>query len=221
LDLFLDLTALIEQGNMLAHTPAHTRLLTTIELLNKCWTLDHQMEQFYESLKSGNPDPLFWSVMSSDSDRLKDDSHILAFTYFEFCSARVSVNLILYWASLTVLWSGMTRLYDSLEKLASHYYPSLASSPEKKELYEVLGVPDRGHTQNFIATARKVCFSVAFGLRDEQGMHTIIAPLMMICHALRPWKRYSEEITWVESKLEEIQGKGIKILKYSKTTTPP
>jgi hypothetical protein len=217
LDLLLDEISLIEQGGQLAGLPAESLLSATVELTIKCWRLDHQLEQFYERLKSKNSSPLFWPILLSDNDRLGEQSDTLGLVYFEFCSVKVAANMILYWASLTVLWSGMARLYNVLDELGALYYPSLSNSSNKKEIYEKIGVPDRGHIQNFIVTARKVCSSVVFGSRDELGMHMIVAPLIMLCHALRPWKQYSEEIAWAESKLEEIQHKGMRILKYNKS----
>jgi hypothetical protein len=219
LDLLLDEVSLIQQGSVLANLPIHEQLPATIELLNKCWRFDDQMEQFYNHLKSRNPNPLYWPILLSDNDRKKDNSNILDLTSFEFCSVTVSVNLILYWASLTVLWSGMSRLYDVLAELAGSQFPSIANSLGNKDLYEKLKVPDRGHIQNFIATAHKVCFSTAFGLREEFGVQIVVAPLVMIRQALRPWNRYFEEVAWVESKLEQLEGKGLILLKYSKDIT--
>jgi hypothetical protein len=176
------------------------------------------LQSFYENLKSWHSQPLFWPVISTDS--VISDGHVdsLAPVSLEFVDMRTAVTIMLYWAILTVLWSGMSRLYDSVAQLDTFLNPfSIIPNDDesaKAELFEKLGLPDPGHCRDFIVTARKVFQCVDFCMKDELGQRIIVAPLMMIVDSLKPWGKYEEDIKFAFEKIQVAQKRGMKIVKY-------
>lgn len=89
-----------------------------------------------------------------------------------------------------------------------------APTTSKADMYVKLGLPEPGHSWDFIITARRVCQSVSYCMREDMGKRVCVAPLSIVVDALRPWGKYEKEIDWAEAKLEEVLRSGMKIVRY-------
>ena len=221
LDLFLDIflggVPILRGADTLAALPPHLQFAKVIELLKQCWKLDNQLRSFYENLKSSTSTPLFWPVFSADN--VSGDGHAdsLAYLSLEFIEMKVAVIIVLYWATLTVLWSGMSHLYDSIDEFGAILNPAWTKATDdsvKIEFYQKLGLPEPGHCRDFIIVARKVFQCVDYCMKDELGRRVIVAPLTMTIDSLESWGKYTEEVTWALGKLQESQNRGMKLVKY-------
>jgi hypothetical protein len=216
LDVFLGGVAILWEADLLQWTKDKRDLMAIgVQLINKCWDFDQELQSFYESLKTTYGKPLFWPVMTYDDSPHSDS---LASTRFEFAEMNIATTMMLYWATLTVLWSGMARMYNLVDEIAEDIIPSLkrssAASVDMTQIYKLLGLPERGRSQDFIITARKVCQSVESCMSNDMSRRTIVAPLTMICDTLIPWKKYDEEIKFIVSKLAFVEKNGMKIVPY-------
>jgi hypothetical protein len=222
IDLFLDVLLqgipLLKDGDDLATFPPHLQFIKAVELLKRCWNFDNELQSFYENLKSWHSQPLFWPAISTDSVISNEHVDSLAPISLEFVDMRTAVTIMLYWAILTVLRSGMSRLYDSVAQLDTFLNPfsTIPNDDEsaKAELFEKLGLPDPGYCRDFIVTARKVFQCVDFCMKDELGQRIIVAPLMMVVDSLKLYGKYEEEIKFAFEKIQVAQKRGMKIVKY-------
>jgi hypothetical protein len=220
IDIFLEGFKLLAEGDNIGKMPPHLQFARGIELLKGCWKFDNDMEEFYRELKTsrGPDNPVFWPVLCAEEE---DSGHsdTLATTTFEFADIGVALPMMLYWASLTVVWSGMTDLYNMVDSFVEQFnpvsIPNMPSVSKRNPVYEKLGIPERGHCGDFIVTARKVCQSVAYCMRHELGRRAAVAPLVMVRDTLLSSSpKYDETIDWIEARLVEIQSDGMNIAKY-------
>ena len=218
IDVFLEGFKLLGEGENLAKMPLHLRFAKGIELLKACWKFDNDMEEFYRDLKASSDTPIFWPVLSAKQDDW-GHSDTLATTTFEFADIGIALPMMLYWASLTMVWSGMTDLYDMVDSFVEQFnpvsIPSIPGRAMRNPVYEKLGIPERGHCGDFIVTARKVCQSVGYCMRHELGKRAAVAPLAMVRDTLLSSSpKYDETIDWIEARLMEIQSDGMNIARY-------
>jgi hypothetical protein len=210
LDLFLDGISALHEAEVLNHLTLQGKLSFGVKLLKKCSRFDQQMQQFYADIKDSQGTPMFWPVLSSDQSTKNGHSDSLADVSFEFVDYRAGNMHMLYWATLTVLWSGMSHLHDMISVLVGVIHPT----ESRAAFYERLEVPHEGHCREFVTPARKVFQSVAYCLRDEMAQRTIVAPLIMISDVLVGWKVYDKELSWIQLQLEKVRRNGMKIIKF-------
>jgi len=156
-------------------------------------------------------------VFSADNDNGDCHADSLAHLSLEFSDMKTAVLIMLYWATLTILWSAMAHLYDNIDEFAALLNPTstmLSDDLAKSEIYQKLDLPEPGHCRDFIVVARKVFQCVDYCMRDEMGRRVVVAPLTMTIDALNSWKEYGKEVAWAFEKLKQVQQTGTKLVKY-------
>lgn len=113
--------------------------------------------------------------------------------------------MVLYWAALTMLWTGMMRLYLLVEALKQ----AGGSTPEIDELLPL------GESAEFITPARNVLRSVEYMLQDKMlglGPQSLVAPLSIVVDTIKDLPQCSREVAWADGVLDELKGRGLQIL---------
>lgn len=71
---------------------------TALELIDRCWKLDADLERWYKELEEQTPGPLYWSQFSTDAELSNLFPVIL-----HFVDLAIAHILSLYWATLVIL----------------------------------------------------------------------------------------------------------------------
>jgi hypothetical protein len=215
LDVFLGGSAILCEADRLQSTKNPRDLMAiSVQVINRCWDFDAELESFYQSLKTAYGKPLFWPTISSDDSPHADS---LAATRLEFAEPKIATTLMLYWATLTVLWSGMTHMYNLIDEVTEKIIPTVkkaSSDVDMSQIYKVLGLPERGRSRDFIVTARKLLQSVDFCMKGELSMRTTVPPMTMVLDVLLSWTKFQEEIDFARARLAFVEKNGMRIVPY-------
>jgi hypothetical protein len=216
LDLLLEAPSLLTKADRLAHLPPHQLLQSAVDLIKNCSRVNWDLEKFYGELEDVPNGPLYWAV-SSSLGREQGDATLFPFSY-RFLDNQIASVLILYWATLTVLWSGMCHLYETIGRLTTLKPTNegqlagtfiVMSASEEPEYFQI---PQLGRCRDFMGMALNVCQSVEFCMAEEIQARAVVAPLNMIIDALESWSGYEGEIDWAKAMLARVQP-SIKIAK--------
>jgi hypothetical protein len=191
------------------------------DVMKGCWEVDRDLILFYDELQVFANGPLYWPLFADTSDtKSKTQSNRLFPVSFQFIDIRMGGTLTLYWATLTILWSGMCHLYELIGSLTvlkptanGQLAGTFMASPTSDDSEEFT-LPPPGHCKDFSTMAHNVCQSVEFCMNDEAGVPAMIAPLNMIIDALVSWPDYDHEVLWAKETLERIQQRGMRSIKY-------
>jgi hypothetical protein len=222
LDLLLDGSKILRKADELPNLDRKKRGPFLVDMLQDCITLDDKMKEFileHELLQGG---PLYWPVPSKRPDAAEvidapvsnDEFNSIS---FEFPTVRIGTTMMLYWASLLILWSATSHIYEALEHLAT-LSPiadgKLEGHFNNDEYGQTFQIPLPTRFRAFPPLARNICQSVGFCLRDETALLNVIAPLNMIIAPLKSWPGLDKEIAWVQNLLVNVQNRGMKIIEH-------
>ncbi|KAF4633072.1 hypothetical protein G7Y89_g5055 [Cudoniella acicularis] len=113
-DILACMTGVMELGYRILGDPtcllSPTLLIPALqEILTSIWTLDAQLTDFYQKFEAETPSPIYWACPSRDP---------IFPVAFHFPDPKTAHTCMLYWTTLSILWSGMAYLYKFLERLA-------------------------------------------------------------------------------------------------------
>jgi hypothetical protein len=222
MDLLLEGSMILKKVDQLPKIGREKLVPFLVDMLQDCITLDDKMRQFLLEFELFEDGPLHWAVPSKtpvvaevlDSPVYNDEFNSLS---FEFPTVRIGTTMMLYWASLVILWSGACRIYETLDNLAT-LTPITDGKLEghftTDKHTQTFQIPLSTRFKPFPTLARNICQSVEFCLRDEMGIPNMIAPLNMIISPLKSWPGLDKEIAWAQSLLLHVQNRGMKIIRY-------
>jgi hypothetical protein len=110
-------------------------LVTALSIIDKCWQMDAELEDFYLHLEAGIPGPMYWpklATMYNPVDHEDKEKGKVIPVAFHFFNLRMATILMLHWANLCMMWHGMTLLY---------YHVMAAVPIDRKKLYTLRDVP--------------------------------------------------------------------------------
>ncbi|EKV17055.1 hypothetical protein PDIG_17050 [Penicillium digitatum PHI26] len=161
-------------------------------LICKCWRIDKQLDLTYDQIRSQD---LYWRVPSSQAPTLFP-------VVFCFRNAQIAATLTLLWATRTLLWSGLCNIYQHLESI-----------PGPVAGYE--GSVRGSRCGEYLSVAHQVCQSVEYFLRDDMllaGPLSVSPALGIVLDSLRNRPGHGPEIAWIQSALEVVRRKGLRVL---------
>ena len=174
-------------------------------VIRDCWRVDETLHTFYREFSAAATGPLYWEEPSKKSFVHDIDDVFLFPKAYHFPDIDTGKTLVFYWATLTMLWTGMFRLYHLVAALEQ----AGVSTPEIAEL------PPLKQKANFIAPARNVLQSVEYMLEDRLlglGPLSIVAPVSIVVETIRDFPQYAHEVTWGDEVLVEVKERGLQIL---------
>jgi hypothetical protein len=222
LDLLLEGSMILKKVDKLPKVRKEKRVPFLVDMLQDCITLDDKMREFLLDFELFEGGPLFWAVPSKPpvvAEVLYAPAFNDAFSSlsYEFPTVRIGTTMMLYWAALTILWSGACHIYETLEHLTTL---SPTADGELEGHFAADGhshafqIPLSTRFTAFPSLARNICQSVEFCLRDEMSISSMIAPLNMIIAPLSSWPGLDKEIAWARNMLLDVQNRGIQIIEY-------
>ncbi|KAL4864109.1 hypothetical protein BDV12DRAFT_189152 [Aspergillus spectabilis] len=179
------------------------------ELIRECWQIDEQLEGIgNETQRSTSDDLIYWQF-----------GHLFPVVFW-FRDAQVAATLMLLWAARTMLWSGLSNLYQHLECIT----PFLGPHSDQTSVLEVMktgiSYPLKSCGE-YLSMAHRVCQSVEYSLKDETllaGPLFVSPALGIVADSLRnlPGHGHGLEIAWIQAALEVVRRKGIRVLQHVK-----
>lgn len=197
------------------------------KMLNESWTLDGQLHAFFLKLEKESLGPIYWTESSKGKVSPMDDenSERVFPDVFTFSDLRTAQTCTLYWATLSILWSGMGYLYGFVVGLQQHAasIPSSSSSTPSTDSQitppplPFPEVPPLGHRTDIAILAKNICRSIEFCMQDEfkgAGLGLAVLPLKVAIETLNDAGGYEKEVEWAKKTMELLAGGGIRILNH-------
>jgi hypothetical protein len=222
LDLLLEAPLIIRKSDQVSRIDKERRVPFLVELLQDCITLDDKIQDLLLEFELSAGGLLYWAVPSKLAvvtevlDAPVDSDELSSLSY-EFPTVQTGTTMMLCWAGLTILWSGVCHIYESISHLTT-LSPTVDGKLEGQfntdGYSQTFQIPLSTRFTGFPTLARNVCQSVEFCLRDEMSAPTMIAPLAMVVDGLSSWPGFDKEVAWARSQLLDIQNRGMNIVKY-------
>ncbi|CAI7610362.1 unnamed protein product [Penicillium glandicola] len=202
----------------------HLSIIEQINLLHcligECWQIDKQLDVTYDEMVRSALDALYWQVPSQTEPLVdSEDSGNLFPVCFCFLNAQAAATLMLLWATRTMLWSGLSNMYEYLESMLSFENSSCgAIEPELDQgsTAEVRGTFNSiDRCGEYLSMAHRVCQSVEYFLKDDMllaGPLSVSPALGIVVDSLRNRPGHGREISWIQAALEVVRRKGLGVL---------
>lgn len=217
------------EGPLILRRVDHLHTLTrekhlpfAVDLIQDCISLDDEMQRLLLDLERSEGGPLYWVVPSKQPnvtevlDGRIDNDDLFSVSY-EFHNPQMGITLMISWATLTILWSGVCHLYEYLDQITTItpiLNGRLTGSFVTNGRTHMFAVPPPTRFKDFPEMARNVCQSVEFCMQDSLGVSAMVGPLNMIIDAWSSWPGFEREIAWTKKILILIQNQGVKMVKY-------
>jgi hypothetical protein len=213
---------ILERVRSLPHLSLSHQIDLLHELIRECWQIDQQLDVTYDQMQQSASDVLYWQ-MPSQTDPLLQSEQVKPLFPVVFCfqNAQMAATLMLLWATRTMVWSGLSNMYQYLEGMMLFEIPS-SMSLEPDSLQSVVLKPlsvcnplDR--CGEYLSTAHRVCQSVEYFLRHEMllaGPLSVSPALGIVVDSLRNRPGHDQEIAWIQAALEVVRRKGLRVLQY-------
>jgi len=236
LDIAAALPNVIEQGYQIRGSDPTSRLFAIQGVIESCWKIDAELRQFYEELERTSLGPLYWPELSKE-DNPADDAQLgkVFPVAFHFLNLRMAHICMLYWASLVILWSGLSYTYKIIANLRrivtkcldsnccedSAHETACSGSMEARKLRSAISkinnLPPLEHRQDVVSISRNICQSVEYCMHDElQGLWPILAyfPLKVAVETFNNYPDCSRELLWAKAVMEKVSGSSVRLLKF-------
>lgn len=196
------------------------KLKLALDMNHTCWDLDRRLQEFFDRLVGLIGASLFWSVPLPEEGKVLFGETYPFDKSLEFHDPWTGTTLVLYWATLCILYSGMCELYFLIDSLMSNEandsfipppFKDFSDWPDFSGILSRTGLPPLDHRTDWIDLARNVCQSVEYCLKDELSMPTLIAPLSMVSHIVDCWDDYRTEYEWCQQGIQMIRRRGVEL----------
>lgn len=205
---------IFNQVHELQERAPHEVLPTALFIIKQCWEVDRNMRTFYENLERSIPGPLYWPEFSTT--RGTAGERALFPISFHFPDLNIANMLMIYWATATMLWSGMSQLYRLVRALSSTETTPNGEIDGSSQS-DTSQLPPLEHRLDYHAPARNVCQSVEYCVQDQMlgfGMSSVVAPLTILAETLRHDSKFGLEILWISHVLKKVDEQGVRILRH-------
>ncbi|KAJ5334588.1 hypothetical protein N7452_006991 [Penicillium brevicompactum] len=207
--------AILEQVGSLIHmSPAQQSSLLQ-KLISECSHIDEQIDNIYEDMQLSAASALYWPVeLQLDSVTGLQGATTLFPVVLCFQNIQIATTLVLLWATRTMLWAGLTNMYQHLEVIT----PCESFSPSPS-LELLSGSNPAVRCKDYILMAHQVCQSVEYFLNDEMmlsGALSVSPALGIVADSLCNRPGHAEEIAWIQRAMGLARRKGMGVLEHVK-----
>ncbi|KAJ9365595.1 transcriptional regulator family: Fungal Specific TF [Paecilomyces variotii] len=257
-DLFVRGPATFQAVDRLDGAEPLEKLRIALSIVHSCWELDADLATFYEQFEKSSLGPLYWPEFAkpriyrkgqrdTDNDYADDDdddddawNNISLFPIsLHFPNLGTARTIILYWATLTMLWSGLYQLYGLIYALKETIIDPNSNNEHEREdhntntpptsaansntndtdtnnlTFLITHLPPLDHRRDFASMARNVCQSVEYCMQEEMlGLGPIIlpAPLGIVIDTMKGYESFAREVRWARKVMRRISEGGLRIL---------
>lgn len=187
-------------------------LLGLLGLIDRCWKIDVQLQNFYHILEEESVGPIYWP-------ELRESDEISVFpVIFKYPGIRTAHTVIFYWATSAILWSGMAYTYKMLLGVQVANTMRTGTTPDTNlAQFDIAQLPPLGHRTDITALARNICQSIDFCLADDfggVGARAAVFPLKVAIEAFHDAPGCEKEQAWAEATMGNIIQSGVRIMQH-------
>lgn len=178
-----------------------------VDLLSKCWELDHELMLVCDQVMGSAEQPLYWTELARNVTECEHD--IIFPLAFNFRDLNIANTLLMLWSTQTILWHGMIRLTELL-----HHLQTILPLEDKVQT-AVLHKLD--HQRDYITPARNILQSVEYCTREEfldLGSKSIAAPLRIAIDILKLYPIHGREESWGRFMLQKVYARSLRLLSF-------
>ncbi|TPX25495.1 hypothetical protein DIZ76_010950 [Coccidioides immitis] len=218
LDCLAQAPKIFGRSDNLSHMRPAEQLWLAYDIVTECWQLNETLQALYDDFESSGPAPLFWPSSSRREPSIGaspfDD--FFPAVKLSFADLRTAGTLMMYWAALLMLWSGICDLYQLIRSIDANLIDEQGDDSidsHDRITQNQRRLPSLGKCSNYMPLARNICGSVEYCLQEKMqilGPCTLSAPLGIVLGVLRDKPRYQREVSWIKGVFENIQWKGIR-----------
>ncbi|KAJ9265240.1 transcriptional regulator family: Fungal Specific TF [Paecilomyces variotii] len=215
-DLFVRGPATFQAVDRLDTAGPLEKLRIALSIVHSCWELDSDLTMFYEQFEKSSLGPLYWPEFAKPLTHRKKGQNDNGYDYADddddddawnnislfpislhFPNLGTARTIILYWATLTMLWSGLYQLYGLIYALKETILDPNSNSEHEREdhntntpppptpsatkfdsntndtdaenlTFQITHLPPLDdHRRDFASMARNVCQSVEYCMQEE------------------------------------------------------
>lgn len=192
-----------------------------LQILDQCWKVDVRLRSFYHRFEKEAFGPIYWAELSKQNqDPIVDTSLGNTFPVaFRFQNLKFAHICMQYWATLSILWSGMGLLYHILATFDGVIDPNASNREgcDPSPSFKVAQLPPLEHRTDVTSLAKKICQSLEFCMQDGlggMGPTSAIFPLKAAIETLHSSPGCDRELAWAEAAMQKINGTGVRILNH-------
>lgn len=200
---------ILKETDKLRHLRPMEQLVLANKVVSQCWDLDWALQKCYEELQLAAIGPLYWPTLSRNEDPTGVGGQGKLFPVaYEFPDVQTASTLMMYWASVVMLWSGLCNLYQLIDSIINH------ESTEERQSHDL---PSLEHRTDFLSTAWHVCRSVEYCMQKEMmTLGTLVAstPLAIVLETLRDHPHCRREVAWMRAAMDQLRDRGLRFFEY-------
>jgi hypothetical protein len=194
-------------------------LLTTLGLIDRCWKVDLQLQNLYQTLEGEAVGPVYWPELSTEIEGIDIEELVKVFPVaFKFFDMRTAHVCMFFWATSAILWSGMAYTYKVLLGFqAANSIRADAFSDKTIAQFNIAQPPALGYRADVATLDRNICQSIEFCLGDEFrgfGARAVVFPLKVAIETLHDAPNCEQELRWAQAAMAKISQCGIRIMKH-------
>jgi hypothetical protein len=185
-----------------------------LSLVNDCWKLDTRLNAFYKRLERSITGPVYWARLSNGFNiapvlvqEAKAGEGSVFPVAFQFDNVELARTCTTYWATLTILYSGLKYVYSLLSPVVA-FLPLIAPGSS---------LPPLEHRSDTTSLAKNICQSIEYisGGSPEGAAMLVVFPLKVAIETLADAAASGEgcerELEWAKSVMGRI-GMGARIV---------
>lgn len=209
--------AILQRSNLLPFLDSQQQVELVQQMVRECLKIDNMLQQILDEAELATPGPLYWPVLSRTNNPTDDEASGKLFPVaYHFTDLKTAALLMLSWASLVMLWSGLCRLYDHIETIS----PDLIHTADSTGPPHDDRLPPLGHRSDYLSMARNVCQSVEYCLQEEMmisGALLVTPALSFVIGTLKDRPQCAREVAWMRAAMDMVPQRGLRMVTY---TTP-
>lgn len=192
-----------------------------LNIIDLSWEMDEELLSLYNSLECSIPGPLYWPKLSTTPNPADNEVDGKVFPVaFEFINLKTAMTCMLYWSTITMLYSGFVSLYGVLQQIpftrefaleSKHAHPLLLEAmPECGDTcicnghgclttIDVRKLRPLGIRADVATPARNVMQSVEYCTKPEMldyGASSVINPLAIVVDTIAHYDHCRKEVEW-------------------------
>jgi hypothetical protein len=174
-----------------------------ISLIQRTWKVDIRLQAFYKRLENSTSGPLYWALLSNGFNRsIKGEGGEEVFPVaFQFESIQTARTCMIYWATQSILWSGIRFVYSLLGSLAP-----------------LSGLPALDDRSDPTLAAKNICQSIEYCIQQspESGAMHAVFPLKVAIETFADLRDCGcdREFEWAKRVIERIGVSGVRLLAH-------
>jgi hypothetical protein len=202
-----------------SETDPEKKMELCLALVPILFDLEAQLRDFYTRVEADFKGPLYWPVLATSKAEGGSEFSDYPFPVrFEFSHSRVGIMMMLYWGALTILWSGMCNLYQTMALTCPTFLQTMLPDEQWTHIDAIaihLGLPILVHQKDYITMARNICQSAESCMDEDLSMPIVLGPLCMVGACLDADKpEHAVEIRWIVRCMQILEHRGVGISKY-------